>query len=168
MDSTRKPQGFTLIELMIVVAVLGIFAAIAVPSFTQFVSNNQTQSLRNETTSLLQLARATAITNREALSVCIDNEEWSLQTDCKDDATDALRVVTPPKNVVLSADRTSITFNGNGTAPATDITVCQNDDASNGYTISIKSSGHIRQFPRGLTAGPGSDVNTIPMSTCAP
>ena len=55
--SFRKQEGFTLIELMIVVAIIGILAAIAIPNFLQY----QMKSRQSEAKTNLQAIRTSSV-----------------------------------------------------------------------------------------------------------
>jgi type IV fimbrial biogenesis protein FimU len=51
-------KGFTLVELMIVIALLVILSVIAVPGFNTLVRDNRIQSQAEEFNALLQYARS--------------------------------------------------------------------------------------------------------------
>src|SRR5690606_18361522 len=63
-------RGFTIIELMVVVAIAAILAAVAIPSMTEIVRRNTQESVINDLASALAFARSEAINRGQKVSVC--------------------------------------------------------------------------------------------------
>lgn len=73
----KGSAGFTLIELMIVVAIAGILAAIALPSYVNYVIETRIAGVTHDLAVDLQLAREEAAMSGERVSVCPSTDKVS-------------------------------------------------------------------------------------------
>lgn len=80
MQPTGKSQGFTLVELMVTVAVLAILVAVAVPSFASISNRNRLSALANDVVSSLQTARMEALRRGQRVVLCRSSDGATCST----------------------------------------------------------------------------------------
>jgi type IV fimbrial biogenesis protein FimT len=73
---TRTPsnRGFTLIEMMVAIAVLAILSMIAVPSFREASLSSQLRSAANNFIATANFARSEAIKRGTAVTMCVSTD----------------------------------------------------------------------------------------------
>lgn len=106
-----RARGFTLVELMVTLAVAAILIGIATPSFTSLMNSNRLSSAANEMVAVIQTARMEAIRRNTTVSVCAgcDGNAGSLvaYVDADDNdfaaAAEIVRVATIDPAVELDA-----------------------------------------------------------------
>lgn len=65
----QPPKGFTLIELMVTVAVLAVLAAVATPAFNDFFQRYRLRGAADDVVSLLASARAEAVARNRDVAI---------------------------------------------------------------------------------------------------
>lgn len=76
-------SGFSVVELMTVIAILAIVAAFAVPGFQAVINNNRLASASNELTATLQAARIEAIRRGVRSVVCPSDDGETCTTGAR-------------------------------------------------------------------------------------
>ncbi len=155
--SVQKNKGFTLIELMVTIAVLAIVASIAAPSFRNTLASQNLTGSSNEIASSLVEARSRAMVIGNTVVVCPNKDSAGVKV------TEAICVnkllpsananqlinqkrvilVNLPKNIEILSTNYGVVFKANGTTDSvTSITVCS---ANISKTINIALIGSLTQ-----------------------
>jgi type IV fimbrial biogenesis protein FimT len=76
----RRARGFTLVEALVALAIVGIMATLAAPSYQDLMVRNTVRSLTTEYTMTLHFARQTAVTLNRLVTVCPSTDGASCST----------------------------------------------------------------------------------------
>ncbi|SEQ83821.1 type IV fimbrial biogenesis protein FimU [Pseudomonas sp. NFACC02] len=146
----RQYRGFTLVELLVTVTLIGIIAVIAVPNFSATIQKSKADTEISDLQRAFNYARLEAITRGVNTSIqpSIANAAWTtaLNVVLTSDGT-VLRVI-PAMNTGATLDIpssvTSISFNNLGglTTPSSSLTITYSR-GTNTRTLAICLNGRI-------------------------
>ena len=117
-----KAAGFTLIELMLAVGVLGILTAIAVPSFRQMLRNYEVRGASEAMAAGISRARAEAVSRNASVQFVLGaGTSWTVALTSAPGVSLDLRASTDSPNAAmvavasdLATAATTLTFNNVG------------------------------------------------------
>lgn len=80
-------RGFTLFELMLVLAIAGVLIGIGIPSLTQFIRANQMTAAANDMLTAIHLARAESVKRRLPTEMCFTADPTAALPACDGNGT---------------------------------------------------------------------------------
>ena len=171
----QKQIGMTLLELMVVLAIAGILATVAIPSFQTAMKNNTVAAYRDAFATAIKIARSEAINTQSFVTICPSNNQtgcsgnwangWIVFADingsgARDIANERLIDVNNGSTnirVTNGAARTVITFAATGlnVGNAETISFCDSDNMSgiDGRSIILSITGSMTYSADALLAG---------------
>lgn len=144
---SRNSAGFTIVELMMVVAVAAILVSIGVPSFTAMMDRVELDTAGRELVNSLQGAREMAVTKGVAVTIeknasvftCSYTDKSNTTQSCATFPASSSQVtITPTPNI------STIHFDPDGRVDAAlQFTVQHSGVSDYSYAVRIRSSGRV-------------------------
>ncbi|MBW2005451.1 MAG: GspH/FimT family pseudopilin [Deltaproteobacteria bacterium] len=130
-----KKNGFTLIELIVAIAIMGIAAAIAIPGFSRWLPNYRLRSAARDVYSNMQLAKMGAVRANMTWRIVFDtgagsyslwspgpNGDWDGGTGDDEQVRPTVDLSSYESGVAYGHGNATDDIPGNGAPPADDIT----------------------------------------------
>ena len=113
-----QSKGFTLVELMVSIAIAVIIITIAIPSFTNFLRNSTVRTQANELAAVMQFARSEAIKRRTDIDVAVDNDGGMFIDVTQVTDNQLLRTLSHRNRPVTVSVPATVRYNSRGLLPA--------------------------------------------------
>ena len=142
-------RGFTLVELMIAVAILALLLGVALPSFQEALTVHRISSYANDLHASAALARSEAIKRNRTVQLCASSNgtsctgSWGQGWIVNANGTIVSRHEGVSTGYSVSGGVTTIEFQGTGTgATSTTLTICRADPVgSSERVLTITATG---------------------------
>lgn len=173
-NARNKDQGFTLIETLIILVIIGVLSAIAAPSFLSMFNRNKVNESLDKVRGALQEAQREAIRKSQSCTVTIDTTNKKITSPCLVTGTrdlcekrDSSGNCTQSRVAIatnLSPSSIQFSFRGNTTASGKIVVYSSDNSTSKKGCLAISNGTGIMRT--GEYSGSTSSTTEITSGTC--